>query len=122
MSRSATDVEKCGIFVSPSVLSVCVVQGTVTLANSSGIGNKLMVDSYAYLPPNFEHSLKCDGSATLVVFERRCLNLGSFFQHQCLMTLISILWIFQPGEFLNVKVVIMFSSFSFCRFDPRLED
>lgn len=35
----------------------------------------MQVDSYAYLPPNFKHSLKCDGSATLVVFERRCIIL-----------------------------------------------
>lgn len=29
------------------------------------------VDSYAYLPPNSEHSIECDASATIVVFERR---------------------------------------------------
>ena len=36
---------------------------------------KMQVDSYAYLPPNFQHSLKCDASATLVVFERRYVSL-----------------------------------------------
>lgn len=32
------------------------------------------VDSYAYLPPNFHHSIRCDASATLVVFERRFVS------------------------------------------------
>ncbi|XP_021892854.1 (S)-ureidoglycine aminohydrolase [Carica papaya] len=36
------------------------------------------MDSYAYLPPDFEHSLECDGSATLVVFERRYKFLGTY--------------------------------------------
>ena len=36
---------------------------------------KMQVDSYAYLPPNFQHSLKCDASATLVVYERRYVSL-----------------------------------------------
>ncbi|KAJ7011314.1 hypothetical protein NC653_001676 [Populus alba x Populus x berolinensis] len=71
----------------------------------------MTVDSYAYLPPNFEHSLEC-GAATLAVFERRydslenhvteqiggstdqqqarLLNLESFCLHHCNMTSISI--------------------------------
>lgn len=32
---------------------------------------EMQIDSYAYLPPRFQHSLKCYASATLVVFERR---------------------------------------------------
>ncbi|GLU05506.1 hypothetical protein SLE2022_226040 [Rubroshorea leprosula] len=50
---------------------VFVIQGTVTVSDTSGISNKLRVDSYVYLPPNFQHSLNCDDSATLVIFERR---------------------------------------------------
>ncbi|KAH9776947.1 (S)-ureidoglycine aminohydrolase [Citrus sinensis] len=49
---------------------IFVVQGSAMLTNASGVSSKLMVDSYAYLPPNFEHSLRAEGSATLVVFER----------------------------------------------------
>lgn len=37
---------------------------------------EVQVDSYVYLPPNFEHSLTCDASATLVVFERRYILYG----------------------------------------------
>ncbi|OMP07500.1 hypothetical protein COLO4_07285 [Corchorus olitorius] len=111
---------------------VFVIQGTVTLTNMSGISNKLMVDSYAYLPPNFEHSLKSDEPATLVVFERRYAFLdnhstdqivgstdkqplletpGEVFQLRKLLPA-SIpydfnihIMDFQPGEFLNVKEV-----------------
>ncbi|KAG8662320.1 hypothetical protein MANES_01G089000v8 [Manihot esculenta] len=50
---------------------IFVVQGSVILTNASSASHKLMVDSYAYLPPNFEHFVECDGSATLAVFERR---------------------------------------------------
>ncbi|KAK0587182.1 hypothetical protein LWI29_018745 [Acer saccharum] len=90
------------------------------------------VDSYAYLPPNYEHSLMSDGSATLVVFERRYASLenhntehfvgstdkqplletpGEVFQLRKLLPQsmpydfnIHIMD-FQPGEFLNVKEV-----------------
>lgn len=34
----------------------------------------MQVDSYAYIPPNLTHSLKCDASSTLVAFERRFVN------------------------------------------------
>ncbi|KAK0588284.1 hypothetical protein LWI29_037175 [Acer saccharum] len=111
---------------------IFVVEGTVTVANASGFGNKLGVDSYAYLPPNYEHSLMSDGSATLVVFERRYASLenhntehfvgstdkqplletpGEVFQLRKLLPQsmpydfnIHIMD-FQPGEFLNVKEV-----------------
>ncbi|KAK3023230.1 hypothetical protein RJ639_043342 [Escallonia herrerae] len=49
---------------------IFVVQGMVTLTNVHGNSHKLMVDSYAYLPPNLEHFLNCDESATLIVFEK----------------------------------------------------
>ncbi|KAG6780700.1 hypothetical protein POTOM_013568 [Populus tomentosa] len=62
-----------------------VVQGSATLTNASGAHHQLMasviyefraylVDSYAYLAPNSKHSLECDASATLVVFERRFIS------------------------------------------------
>ncbi|XP_015896665.3 (S)-ureidoglycine aminohydrolase [Ziziphus jujuba] len=111
---------------------VFVVQGAVTLTNASGASHKLMVDSYAYLPPNFEHLLKCDESATLVVLERRYASLenhftelivgstdqqpiletpGEVFELRKLLP-VSIAYDFnvhimdfQPGEYLNVKEV-----------------
>ncbi|XP_059657677.1 (S)-ureidoglycine aminohydrolase [Cornus florida] len=109
-----------------------VVQGTATFSNVSGIEHKLMVDSYVYLPPNLEHSIKCDASATLVVFERRYAYLGSYTTEQIIgstdkqplletpgevFELRKLLptsmpydfnvhiMDFQPGEFLNVKEV-----------------
>ncbi|XP_057516057.1 (S)-ureidoglycine aminohydrolase-like isoform X2 [Amaranthus tricolor] len=50
---------------------VFVVDGGVSLTNGSDTRHNLMVDSYAYLPPNFQHSIDSAVSATLVVFERR---------------------------------------------------
>ncbi|RVW50846.1 (S)-ureidoglycine aminohydrolase [Vitis vinifera] len=111
---------------------VFVVQGTVTLTNVSDVNHKLMVDSYAYLPPNSEHSISCDASATLVVFERRYASLknhiteqivGSTVKQPLLETPGEVFELrkllptsapydfnihimdFQPGEFLNVKEV-----------------
>ncbi|XP_058085446.1 (S)-ureidoglycine aminohydrolase isoform X2 [Magnolia sinica] len=109
-----------------------VVMGTVVLSNASGISHRLLVDSFAYLPANFEHSLKCDTSATLVIFERRYsvlekhiseLIVGSTDKQPLLETpgevfeLRKLLPVsapydfnihimdFQPGEYLNVKEV-----------------
>ncbi|CAN6712432.1 unnamed protein product [Malus baccata var. baccata] len=111
---------------------IFVVQGAVTLTNVSGIFHKLTVDSYAYLPFNVDHSLRCDASAALVVFERRHVSLenqsteliigstdeqplletpGEVFQLRKLIpTSISSdfnihIMDFQPGEYLNVKEV-----------------
>ncbi|CAG7883723.1 unnamed protein product [Brassica rapa] len=111
---------------------VFVVEGAVTLTNTSSSSTKLTVDSYAYLPPNFHHSLDCVESATLVVFERRYEHLGSHttelivgstdkkplletpgevFELRKLLP-VSLAYDFnihimdfQPGEFLNVKEV-----------------
>ncbi|CAH8285047.1 unnamed protein product [Eruca vesicaria subsp. sativa] len=111
---------------------VFVVEGAVTLTNTSSSSIKLTVDSYAYLPPNFHHSLDCAESATLVVFERRYELLGSHttelivgstdkqplldtpgevFELRKLLP-VSLAYDFnihimdfQPGEFLNVKEV-----------------
>ncbi|XP_024042644.1 (S)-ureidoglycine aminohydrolase isoform X5 [Citrus clementina] len=57
---------------------IFVVQGSAMLTNASGVSSKLMVDSYTYLPPNFAHSLRAEGSATLVVFERSPLHFHPF--------------------------------------------
>lgn len=111
---------------------VFVVDGTVSLTDISGISHELTVDSYAYLPPNLTHSLKCDASSTLVVFERRYsylenhiteLIIGSTSKQHLLETpgevfeLRKLLPVslpydfnvhimdFQPGEFLNMKEV-----------------
>ncbi|KAL5715771.1 (S)-ureidoglycine aminohydrolase [Ranunculus cassubicifolius] len=109
-----------------------VLQGTVTLQNASGINHKMIVDSYAYLPPNFHHFLTCQTSATILVFERRYASfqdlipeqvLGSTDMQPLLDTPGEIFELrkllppspaydfnihimdFQPGEFLNVKEV-----------------
>ncbi|XAR70548.1 (S)-ureidoglycine aminohydrolase [Bertholletia excelsa] len=109
-----------------------VVEGYVTLSNASGISHKLTVDSYAYLPPNLEHSINSDAPATLVVFERRYAYLGNLLTEQIvgatdkqplletpgevfkLRKLLPAsmpydfnihIMDFQPGEFLNVKEV-----------------
>ncbi|KAJ9173308.1 hypothetical protein P3X46_016459 [Hevea brasiliensis] len=111
---------------------IFVVQGSVTLTNTSSTSHKIMVDSYAYLPPNFEHSVECDASATLAVFERRYASLdnlitelivGSTDEQPILETPGEVFELrkllppslpydfnihimdFQPGEFLNVKEV-----------------
>ncbi|XP_059444715.1 (S)-ureidoglycine aminohydrolase [Corylus avellana] len=109
---------------------IFVVQGAVTFIDTSGVSHELIMDSYAYLPPSFQHSLKCDASATLVVFERRYSSLdncvteqiisstekqplletpGEIFELRKLLPTslpydfnIHIMD-FQPGEFLNVK-------------------
>ncbi|EXC26781.1 hypothetical protein L484_023398 [Morus notabilis] len=111
---------------------IFVVEGSVTMTNVSGASHTLKVDSYAYLSPNFKHSLKCEASATLIVFERRHASLenlvteqivGSTDQQPLLETPGEIFELrkllptsipydfnihimdFQPGEYLNVKEV-----------------
>ncbi|XP_065856796.1 (S)-ureidoglycine aminohydrolase [Euphorbia lathyris] len=111
---------------------IFVVQGSVTFINKSGASHKLMVDSYAYLPPGFDHSVECETSATLAVFERRYASLdnlitelivGSTDKQPLLETPGEVFELrkllppslnydfnihimdFQPGEFLNVKEV-----------------
>ncbi|CAI0417739.1 unnamed protein product [Linum tenue] len=107
-----------------------VVQGSASLTNASGAIQKLMVDSYAYLPPNYDHELECVESATLIVFERRYAStmdrlpeqiVGSTDEQPLLETPGEVFELrkllpqtlqydfnihimdFQPGEFLNVK-------------------
>ncbi|GER33548.1 ureidoglycine aminohydrolase [Striga asiatica] len=70
------DVERSGSFIllkkfGIRIRFIFVLQGVVTLGDASGIKHELEVDSYAYLPPNAEHSLNSSASATLVIFERR---------------------------------------------------
>ncbi|XP_026425672.1 (S)-ureidoglycine aminohydrolase-like [Papaver somniferum] len=111
---------------------IFVVEGIVTLTNVSGNAHKLLVDSYAYLPANLEHSVTCDAPATLVVFERRYASLPNHIPEQIvgstdkqplletpgevfeLRKLLPVsapydfnvhIMDFQPGEFLNVKEV-----------------
>lgn len=111
---------------------IFVVQGTITLTLASGISNKMIVDSYAYLPPNMEHSITSDVSSTLIVIERRYAYLENYMTEQIVGTTdtqpllqtpgevfelrkllpTSIpydfnihIMDFQPGEFLNVKEV-----------------
>lgn len=57
-----------------------VVKGEVLLSGGSEV-TKILVDSFAYLPPNFDHSLKSEVSATVVIFERRYQRLGNEAPH-----------------------------------------
>ncbi|KAL2322980.1 hypothetical protein Fmac_027359 [Flemingia macrophylla] len=111
---------------------IFVLQGAVTLTNAASVSQVLKVDSYAYFPPNFEHSIECDALATIVVFERRYTQLpnhvpepvvnstdkqplletpGEIFElRKLLPTSLAYdfnihIMDFQPGEFLNVKEV-----------------
>ncbi|KAL6554476.1 hypothetical protein OROMI_020149 [Orobanche minor] len=111
---------------------IFVLQGVVTLSDISGVKSELKVDSYAYLPPNSDHSLKSYASATLVVFERRHDHLknhvpdqiiGSTDKQPLLETPGEVFELrkllptslpydfnihimdFQPGDYLNVKEV-----------------
>uniref|UniRef100_A0A7N1A774 Cupin type-2 domain-containing protein n=1 Tax=Kalanchoe fedtschenkoi TaxID=63787 RepID=A0A7N1A774_KALFE len=111
---------------------IFVIQGAISLVNASGVSQKLKVDSFAYFPPNSEHSLKSDATATLVVIERRYTLLpnhvtqqivgstdqqplldtpGEVFELRKLLPASSAydfnvhIMDFQPGEYLNVKEV-----------------
>lgn len=108
-----------------------VVKGEVVLSGGSEV-TKLLVDSFAYLPPNIDHSLKSDVSSTVVIFERRYQRLGNEVPHfivgstdnqplletpgevfalrKLLPTTLAYdfnihIMDFQPGEYLNVKEV-----------------
>ncbi|OIV94094.1 hypothetical protein TanjilG_05474 [Lupinus angustifolius] len=88
-----------------------VLQGAVTLTYAPDVSHILKVDSYAYLPPGFEHSVECDTAATIVVFERRHSLLQddvpelvvNSTDKQPLLETPGEIMDFQPGEFLNVK-------------------
>ncbi|WOL06113.1 (S)-ureidoglycine aminohydrolase [Canna indica] len=112
---------------------VFVVEGSVIFSNGSMTNHKLHVDSYVYLPPNDEHLLKCDMTATILIFERRLYSslenhypeqiLGSTEKQPLLETPGEVFELrkllptsshydfnihimdFQPGEYLNVKEV-----------------
>ncbi|CAN6723138.1 unnamed protein product [Malus baccata var. baccata] len=98
---------------------IFVVQGAVTLTNVSGTSDKLTVDSYAYLPPNGDHSLRhvsLENQSTDQIIgstdEQPLLETpGEVFQLRKLIpTSISYdfnihIMDFQPGEYLNVKEV-----------------
>uniref|UniRef100_A0A0C9S7T6 TSA: Wollemia nobilis Ref_Wollemi_Transcript_7657_1297 transcribed RNA sequence n=1 Tax=Wollemia nobilis TaxID=56998 RepID=A0A0C9S7T6_9CONI len=108
-----------------------VLKGEVVLSTGSQVIN-LPVDSFAFAPPNFKHSLKSDVSAIIIVFERRYQRLGNedpqflvgsvdkqplletpgevFALRKLLPTKLGYdfnihIMDFQPGEFLNVKEV-----------------
>lgn len=108
-----------------------VIEGEVVLSTGADVV-KLPVDTFAYVPPNFKHSVKSDISATLVVFERRYKRSrnevpqfitgstdkqplletpGEVFALRKLLPTTSTydfnihIMDFQPGEYLNVKEV-----------------
>ncbi|XP_039141568.1 probable (S)-ureidoglycine aminohydrolase [Dioscorea cayenensis subsp. rotundata] len=109
-----------------------VVQGSAVLKTDSGISHQLPVDSYAYLPANYKHSLESDETATIIIFERRYASvenlypepvIGSTEKQPLLETPGEVFELrkllpasapydfnvhimdFQPGEYLNVKEV-----------------
>ncbi|KAF7828487.1 (S)-ureidoglycine aminohydrolase [Senna tora] len=111
---------------------IFVLQGTITLTIDPCRRHILKVDSYAYIPPKYDHFIECDASATIVVFERRYVPLqnhapepvvnstykqslietpGEIFElRKLLPTSLAYdfnihIMDFQPGEFLNVKEV-----------------
>ncbi|PON37035.1 (S)-ureidoglycine aminohydrolase [Parasponia andersonii] len=85
---------------------VFVVQGSVTLTNVSGVRHKLEVDSYAYLPPKFEHSIKSEASATLVVFERRHASLENHFTEQIVGSTDQQPLLETPGEIFELRKLL----------------
>lgn len=50
---------------------VFVIAGEVLLLTGLEDSQKLSVNSYVYLPPNMEHVLQSESTATIVIFERR---------------------------------------------------
>ncbi|XP_078447833.1 ureidoglycine aminohydrolase [Wolffia australiana] len=111
---------------------VFLVEGSATLSCGFGCGHLMGVDTYAYFPANFDHSLEADEAATLVLFERRQSTLkghvtemvfGSTAKQPLLETPGEVFKLrkllptspsydfnihimdFEPGEYLNVKEV-----------------
>ncbi|CAF2072715.1 hypothetical protein Bca52824_087908 [Brassica carinata] len=94
---------------------VFVVEGAVPLTNTSCSSQKLTVDSYAYLPPNFYHSLDCVESATLVVFEQRYEHLGSHTTEFIVGSTDKQPLLETPGEsFITIEILIPSVPFRFC--------
>eukprot|EP00250_Pteridium_aquilinum_P012275 c20616_g1_i2 orf=154-1098(+) len=111
---------------------IFVINGDLVLSTHFEGTQKLSVDSFAYLPPNAKHSLQCDSTATVVIFERRYQKVrdenpkvivGSTHTQPILETPGEVFVLrkllpqseeydfnihvmdFEPGEFLNVKEV-----------------
>ncbi|GAB2301224.1 hypothetical protein Dimus_035258 [Dionaea muscipula] len=89
---------------------IFVAEGTVTLTNGSGQSHELMVDSYAYLPPNFFHDIRSGASATLVVFERRYAYLGNHVTEQIVDTTSNQPLLETPGEIFELRKLLPTSS------------
>ncbi|XP_052294796.1 (S)-ureidoglycine aminohydrolase isoform X2 [Citrus sinensis] len=85
---------------------IFVVQGSAMLTNASGVSSKLMVDSYTYLPPNFAHSLRAEGSATLVVFERRYASLENHITEQIVGSTDKQPLLETPGEVFQLRKLL----------------
>ncbi|KAK3029853.1 hypothetical protein RJ639_038287 [Escallonia herrerae] len=92
---------------------IFVVQGMVTLTNVHGSSHKLMVDSYAYLPPNLEHFLNCDESATLIVFEKRYEQLENHIPEQIVGSADKQPLLDTPGEATSSTSVLVFSCITY---------
>ncbi|XP_008794886.2 probable (S)-ureidoglycine aminohydrolase isoform X3 [Phoenix dactylifera] len=85
---------------------VFVIQGSAILSNNSGINHKLPVDSYAYLPANVEHTLKCDKTATLIIFERRYAILQDHYPEQIIGSTDKQPLLETPGEVFELRKLL----------------
>lgn len=109
-----------------------VIKGDVELFTSFEGSQKLSVDSFVYLPPNFKHTLQSESGATIVAFERRYqkttdkmpeMVVGSTYSQPVIETPGEVFVLrkllptseeydfnihvmdFEPGDFLNVKEI-----------------
>lgn len=85
---------------------VFVVQGSILFSNGSGSSHKLHVDSYAYVPPNLEHSLKSETAATLIIFERRYASLENDYPEQIIGSTDKQPLLETPGEIFELRKLL----------------
>ncbi|XP_072958269.1 (S)-ureidoglycine aminohydrolase [Typha angustifolia] len=83
-----------------------VLDGSILLSNSSEMSHKLPVDSYAYLPANVEHMLKCRKSAILVIFERRYVSVNNASPEQIVSTTDKQPLLETPGEVFELRKLL----------------
>ncbi|XP_042403188.1 (S)-ureidoglycine aminohydrolase-like [Zingiber officinale] len=85
---------------------VFVIDGSVTFSNGSLIDHKLPADSYVYLPPNVEHTLKSDMAATVVIFERRHASLENYHPEQIIGSTAKQPLLETPGEVFELRKLL----------------
>uniref|UniRef100_M1CHD5 Transcription factor n=1 Tax=Solanum tuberosum TaxID=4113 RepID=M1CHD5_SOLTU len=85
---------------------IFVVQGSAVLTNISGNVHNLKVDSYAYLPPNLDHTVETDAAATLIVFERRYSGLENHVTEQIVGSTDKQPLLETPGEIFELRKLL----------------